>query len=55
MTESERFLDDSNIVSKKPLTLILFDYAIDHLLHILRVLRMKRGHMLLVGLGGTGR
>jgi dynein heavy chain len=39
-TKVEFYLDELNSNSKKPLNLAMFDYAIEHLLKILRVLRM---------------
>ena len=35
--------------------LVMFDYAVSHLARIKRVLKMKRGNMVLVGLGGSGK
>lgn len=49
------FLDDLNANTKKPLSLAFFDYCVDHLLRIERVLSMTQGHLLLIGLGGSGR
>lgn len=49
------YLDELNSNTKKPLNLALFDYAIEHLLKLIRVLRMQQGHALLIGLGGSGR
>jgi dynein heavy chain, axonemal len=54
-SKTEFYLDELNSNTKKPMSLALFDYAIHHLLKILRVLRMQSGHMLLIGLGGSGR
>jgi dynein heavy chain len=43
------------MISKKPLDIVLFEYAQLHLLRIHRVLKMSRGNSLLIGLGGSGR
>ena len=38
--------------NRTSLHLVLFDDALDHLTRVHRVLRMDRGHALLVGVGG---
>lgn len=35
--------------------LVLFDYAVIHLLRLCRVLKMHKGNSLLIGVGGSGR
>jgi dynein heavy chain len=50
-------LEDYNLGpgAKRPLSIVLFDYAVMHLHRICRLLKMPFGHAFLIGLGGTGR
>jgi dynein heavy chain len=37
------------------LHIVLFDDALEHLTRIHRVLRMHKGHIMIVGIGGSGK
>jgi dynein heavy chain len=50
-------LDNINRVmgERAKMSLVLFRDAVDHLARIGRILNMQRGHMMFVGLGGSGK
>jgi dynein heavy chain len=51
----DSLLQTYNKISKKPLDIVIFDYAISHFLRIHRIIKLDRGNGLLIGLGGSGR
>lgn len=48
-------LSEYNTTHKSKMNIVLFDYALEHLSKICRLLSMPAGNALLVGVGGSGR
>ena len=51
----ERFLAEYNSSSSRPMGLVFFQDAVDHIASIARLLRQPRGNALLVGVSGSGK
>ncbi|OQR86956.1 flagellar inner arm dynein 1 heavy chain alpha [Achlya hypogyna] len=50
----EEVLETYNL-DNKPMALVLFEMALEHLSRILRIIRNPLGHALLIGVGGSGK
>lgn len=49
------YLNEYNLVSRTPMSLVMFKFAMEHISRVSRVLLQDAGHCLLVGIGGSGR
>jgi dynein heavy chain len=48
-------LDEYNMSNSSKMNLVLFDDALEHILRIARCLKQPRGHIMLIGVGGSGK
>lgn len=49
------YLTEYNIVSRTPMSLVMFKFTLEHISKVSRVLLQDAGHCMLVGIGGGGR
>ena len=50
MSSSFSYLSEYNMVSKAPMNLVMFNFAIEHISRVSRVLKTDNGHALLAGI-----